>query len=122
MSKRKIQKNLSYCWYKKEQVKRKTYSILTSVQEITCDFKNMFVDLAKSDHVTFEDVSKISVKRKDKILIRLKNGRHQFILNVYFMPNMKNNILSLSQLLEKVYDIHMKNQSLSKISTNQFNC
>ena len=87
-----------------------------------CDFKNMFVDLAKSDHVTFEDVSKISVKRKDKILIRLKNGRHQFILNVYFVPNMKNNILSLSQLLEKVYDIHMKNQSLSKISTNQFNC
>ena len=27
---------------------------------------------------------------------------------------MKTNILSLGQLLEKVYDIHMRNQSLSK--------
>ena len=34
------------------------------------------------------------------------------------LPNMKNNILSLEQLLEKCYDIHMKNYSLSIIDGN----
>ena len=67
----------------------------------------------ESGHVTFGDASKIQIKGKGKILICLKNGRHQFILNVYFISNMKNNILSLGQLLEKCYDIQMKNRSLS---------
>ena len=81
-----------------------------------CGFKNMVVELneLESGHVTFGDASKIQIKGKGKILICLKNGRHQFILNVYFISNMKNNILSLGQLLEKCYDIRMKNRSLSK--------
>ncbi|KAK6126966.1 hypothetical protein DH2020_039294 [Rehmannia glutinosa] len=32
---------------------------------------------------------------------------------VYYVPNMKSNILSLGKLLEKGYDIHMKDRSLS---------
>ena len=74
----------------------------------------MFVELdeSKSDYVTFGDASKIPVKGNSKILIHLKNRRHQFILNLYFVPSMKNNILSLGQLLKKGNDIHMKNQSL----------
>ena len=73
----------------------------------------MELDESKSDHVTLGDASKIPVKGKSKSLICLKNIRHQFVLNVYYVPNMKNNILSLSPLLEKGYDIHMKNQSFS---------
>ena len=46
-------------------------------------------------------------------MISLKNGKHQFISNVYFVLDMKNSILSLGQLLEKGYDIHMRNQSIS---------
>ena len=48
----------------------------------------MFVELdkSKSGHVTFENDSKILVKGKGKILIRLKNGKHQFISDVYFVP------------------------------------
>ena len=74
----------------------------------------MFVELdeSKSDYVTFGDASKIPFKGNGKILIHLKNRRHQFILNLYFVPSMKNNILSLGQLLKKGNDIHMKNQSL----------
>ena len=34
--KRKIKKNLPYCWHIKEQVKEKTHSILTLEQAITC--------------------------------------------------------------------------------------
>lgn len=43
----------------------------------------------------------------------MKNGRHEFISNVYYEPNIKDNILSLGQLLEKGYDIHMKDSTLS---------
>lgn len=61
---------------------------------------NMFVELdeLENDHVTFGDTSKILVKDKGKILICLKNGRHQFKLNVYHVLNMKNNILCWGQL------------------------
>ena len=68
-----------------------------------CGDKSSFVELDEltNDHVTFGDLSKILVMERGKILIRLKNGRHQFISNVYYVPNMKTNILSVGQLLEK---------------------
>ncbi|TXG54005.1 hypothetical protein EZV62_019261 [Acer yangbiense] len=59
------------------------------------------------------DATKIHVKGKGNILIRLKNGKHEFISNVYYVPDMKNNILSLGQLLEKGYNILMNDYSLS---------
>ena len=39
-----------------------------------CGFKNRFVEFneSESDHVTFGDASKFSIKGKDKILIHLK--------------------------------------------------
>lgn len=52
------------------------------------------------------------MKGKGKILIRLENGRHEFIPNLFYVPKMKNSILSLGQLIEKGYDIHMKDYSL----------
>jgi len=68
----------------------------------------------RSRNVALGDESKVEVKGKGKILIRLKNGDHQFISNVHFVPNMKSNILSLGQLLEKGYDIRLKDNNLSK--------
>lgn len=75
--------------------------------------KNKVVELDElvSENVTFGDLSKVSIKRQGTILIRLKNG-DQFVTNVYFVQSMKSNILSLRQLLEKNYEVHMKNQSL----------
>ncbi|KAJ4700583.1 Retrovirus-related Pol polyprotein from transposon TNT 1-94 [Melia azedarach] len=79
-----------------------------------CGKRSMFVELDESTNgnVSFGDDSKIAVKGRGNILIQLKDGRHQFIGNVYYVPNMKSNILSLGQLLEKGYDIHMKDYSL----------
>ena len=45
-------------------------------------------------------------------MIHERNGGHQFISNVYYVPNMKNNILSLGQLLERGYVINMANRCL----------
>jgi hypothetical protein len=57
-------------------------------------------------------LSKVPIKGKCTILIRLKNGEHQCITNVYFVQSMKSNILSLGKFLEKDSEIHMKNRNI----------
>jgi hypothetical protein len=65
-----------------------------------CRDKNKFVELNElvSGNVTFRDLSKALIKEKGTILISLKNGEHQFLTNVYFVPIMKSKILSSGQL------------------------
>ncbi|KAK2981150.1 hypothetical protein RJ640_013472 [Escallonia rubra] len=79
-----------------------------------CGKKNLFMELDEffGGNITFEDFSQVQVKEKGTILIRLKDGSHQFISNVFYVPDMKSNILSLGQVLEKIFDIHLKDKSL----------
>lgn len=62
-----------------------------------CRHKHMFIELDEevNGQVSFADFSKMKVKGKGKILIQAKNKNHHFISNVYSMPNIKINILSL---------------------------
>ncbi|KAK2994443.1 hypothetical protein RJ640_001259 [Escallonia rubra] len=64
-------------------------------------YKHMFVamDESMTENITFGDMSKIPVKGKGKILIKLKNGGHQFISNIYYVPKMKANILRASLIV-----------------------
>ncbi|KAG8366095.1 hypothetical protein BUALT_Bualt17G0040300 [Buddleja alternifolia] len=78
-----------------------------------CGKRNIFMELDEiGGNITFGDSSQVQVKGKGIILIRLKDRSHQFISNVFYVPEMKSNILSLGQLLEKNYVIHLKNKSL----------
>ena len=63
--------------------------------------------------ISFGDLSKVPVQGRGNIVIKRKNGDHAFISNVYYVPDMKTNILSLGQLLEKGYQISLKDLQLT---------
>ncbi|KAL4201577.1 hypothetical protein AMTRI_Chr02g259320 [Amborella trichopoda] len=91
-----------------------TWYLHTGASNHMCGRKELFVELNELSHghVTFVDLSKRPLRGKGKILIKMNNGSHQFISDVYYVADMKNNILSMGQLLEKGYNIFMKNDSL----------
>ncbi|KAL4192860.1 hypothetical protein AMTRI_Chr06g196370 [Amborella trichopoda] len=88
-----------------------TWFLDTTVSNHMCGRKELIVELNELSHghLTFGDLSKRPLKGQGKILIKMKNGGHQFISDVYYMPDMKNNIFNVGQLLEKTYSIFMKN-------------
>ncbi|GKV49004.1 hypothetical protein SLEP1_g55778 [Rubroshorea leprosula] len=67
--------------------------------------RELFVDLDESfrTKVKFSDDRTIPVTGKGRILINLKNGDHKYISDVFYVPGMKSNLLSVGQLLEKLY-------------------
>ncbi|KAI9201145.1 hypothetical protein LWI28_018928 [Acer negundo] len=77
--------------------------------------KDLFTELDEKVHgeISFGDLSKISVQGRGDVMIKQKNRGHAFIYNVYYVPNMKTNILSLGQLLEKGYHISLQNMQLT---------
>ncbi|KAL4194812.1 hypothetical protein AMTRI_Chr05g61400 [Amborella trichopoda] len=91
-----------------------TWYLDTGASNYMCGRKEFFVEFNELSHghVTFGDISKGPLKGKGQILIKVKNGGHQLISDVYYVPDMKNNILSVGRLLETGYNIFVKNGSL----------
>ena len=79
-----------------------------------CGKKELFVELTEEVHgnVNLGDSSKLSVEGKGKVKTYLKDGKKGYISNVYYIPDMKSNVLSIGQLVEKGYNIHMRDNSL----------
>ncbi|KAJ0703081.1 putative RNA-directed DNA polymerase [Helianthus annuus] len=73
-----------------------------------------FAELNRSvvGSVRFGDGSKVEIKGKGTLLFKCKNGDQLMIPDVYFIPALTSNILSLGQMTEEGYDISMQRQFL----------
>ncbi|KAI5387949.1 hypothetical protein KIW84_073876 [Lathyrus oleraceus] len=79
-----------------------------------CGHKHLFKEMRKIEdgNVSFGDASKVKVGGKGTIRYLQKDGLIGSIEDVYYVPNLKTNILSLGQLTEKGYSILMKERIL----------
>ena len=58
--------------------------------------------------VTTGTNSKISVKGKFRVSILARNEEQKFVPDVYYVPSLKCNILSIGQLIDKGYNVFFK--------------
>lgn len=58
--------------------------------------------------VKFANDNTIEVHGKGKVMIKRKDGESTFVTYLLYIPSMKNNLLSLGQLLEKGFHINMR--------------
>jgi len=63
--------------------------------------------------VKFGDGRFVPETGKGRILITLKNGDHRYTYDVFYVPDMKSNLLSMRQLTEKGYVMHIVENQFS---------
>lgn len=74
-------------------------------------YRLFFFDLDETikGMVKFGDDIHIEIKGKGSVRFLLKNGDRKVLNNVYFIPSLKSNIISLRQVREAGCEVHMKN-------------
>ncbi|XP_047149236.1 uncharacterized protein LOC124821407 [Vigna umbellata] len=82
----------------------------TGASNHMCGNENFFYELTKVEakFVSFGDDSKVAVKGRGTIRHIQINGRVGEIRDVYYVPELKSNILSMGQIIEKDNSIFMK--------------
>lgn len=70
------------------------------------------IDESITGKVRFGDDSRIDIKGKGSIEFMDRNGEPRKIVDVYFIPDLKSNIISLGQATEAGCDIRMKDEHL----------
>ncbi|KAD3336326.1 hypothetical protein E3N88_31845 [Mikania micrantha] len=83
--------------------------------------KEHFRELDKkvSGRVRFGDGSFVEIEGKGSILLECKNKEQRVISHVYYIPNLKNNILSLGQLTENGCKVLLERDSLFLYDNNE---
>ena len=79
----------------------------------------MFSNLDESvkSEVTLGTDSKVSVMRKGRVNILTKKGEKKYISDVYFVPGLKHNLISIGQLMKKGYNVFFKNDECIILDT-----
>lgn len=67
------------------------------------------LDQSVQSQVTFGTNSKISVMGKGEVKIFAKKGEKETIADVYYVPEMKCNLLIIGQLVQKGYNVFFEN-------------
>ncbi|KAI9185791.1 hypothetical protein LWI28_010684 [Acer negundo] len=85
------------------------YFLDTGCSNNMCGRKEMFSELDETfaSEVKFRNNSKVPVMGKGKISISLNDGSKNTILEVLFVPSLHQNLLSMGQLSEKLYDMRI---------------
>ncbi|KAD5802866.1 hypothetical protein E3N88_14226 [Mikania micrantha] len=68
------------------------------------------LDQGMVGRVRFGDGSCVDIKGNGKIVLECKTGEQRVLANVYFIPTLKSNIISLGQMTEIGYEIKMKHE------------
>jgi hypothetical protein len=68
-----------------------------------CGHKYLFKEMRKveDEHISFGDASKVEFKGQGTVYYLQKDGLVGSIQDVYYVPDLKTNILSMGQLTEK---------------------
>ena len=70
------------------------------------------INQATKNRVKFADDTTLVVGSVGDVLIMKKDGNNSLIKYMLYIPRIKCNLLSIGQLLEKNYMIHMENKIL----------
>uniref|UniRef100_A0A251VAV7 Putative zinc finger, CCHC-type n=1 Tax=Helianthus annuus TaxID=4232 RepID=A0A251VAV7_HELAN len=82
--------------------------------------KDLFAELDEkvTGQVRFGDGSRVEIRGKGTVLFKCKNGDQFVLREVYFIPALNSNIISLGQMTEEGYEIVMRGDYL-KISDEE---
>jgi len=98
-----------------ETPNNQTWYLDTGCTNHMCVQKELFVDFDDSfrTKVKFGDDRFVPVTGTGRILNTLKNDDYRYIYDVFYVPDMKSNLLSVGQLAEKGYVMHIVENKFS---------
>lgn len=76
------------------------------------------LDETTTGMVQFGDDSRIEIKEKGSVCFIVKEGGKRILHNVYFILNLRSNIISLSQATEAGCKVRMKDELLTFYDRN----
>lgn len=71
------------------------------------------IDEKITGKVRFSDDSRIDIRGKGSITFILKDSKRKILTNVYYIPNLRSNIISLGQATESGCDVRMREDYLT---------
>ncbi|XP_076960868.1 uncharacterized protein LOC143637340 [Bidens hawaiensis] len=97
-----------------EKVEKDTWYLDNGASNHMTGNQSYFSELNKNitGKVKFGDGSCVDICGKGKILLKLKTGGDRVLSDVYFIPSLKDNIISLGQATENGCNVHMKEDYL----------
>ncbi|XP_004488901.1 uncharacterized protein [Cicer arietinum] len=79
----------------------------------------VIIDKKVKREIKFIDNITMTTEGVGKVLIQRRDDKQSFICDVWYVPNMKNNLLSLGQLLEKGYSMNMENGQMKMFESSK---